>query len=225
MTSAPAGSGFAASLADSHAGLFAALAAHPFVRSLADGTLPEAALVAWAQQDRLFCLEEQRALMVLRSYEPAPELDSALARLVDDTEREPRQLAETLSSLGSEVINDPWPVCLGYTSFLLAAVHAGLLEGLVALYACERSYLDTWAAVLPSVPPGARWRHWVDNWTGDEFRAVVGTLGRCLDDLAGTPSKQMRARLGLVFGNAVRLDLAFWDMCWRQQGWPEGGQL
>jgi thiaminase len=220
MTITPTASGLAQRLADAQAAQLAELAAHPFVQALADGTLPEAALIAWAQQCRLFCLQERRALMVLRSYEPAGDLDGVLARLVDDTEREPRQLAETLAEMGSAVADDPWPACLGYSSYMVMSAHQGLLQGLTAVYACERSYLDTWTAVLPSVPDNARWRDWVDNWTSDGFRSLVGTLGGCLDDLAGEQSPQMLERLGVVFRDVQLWELAFWEMSWRQQGWP-----
>jgi thiaminase (transcriptional activator TenA) len=220
MTIASTATGLAARLASTNADLLAALSRHPYVRALADGTLSEEPLIAWAQQCRLFCLQERRALMVLRSYQPAEDLDGVLAQLVDDTEREPRQLAETLASLGSAVTTELWPACLGYSSYMVMSAHQGLLPGLTAVYACERSYLDTWTAVLPSVPVDARWRSWVDNWTSDEFRALVGTLGGYLDDLAGDVSSQMLTRLELIFRDVALWELAFWEMCWRQQGWP-----
>jgi len=36
-----------------------AMAGHPFVLGLADGTLPDGALQAWVQQDRIFVVEER----------------------------------------------------------------------------------------------------------------------------------------------------------------------
>jgi formylaminopyrimidine deformylase / aminopyrimidine aminohydrolase len=223
MTITPTATGLAARLASAQADLLADLARHPFVLALADGTLADPPLIAWAQQCRLFCLQERRALMVLRSYQPAADLDGVLAQLVDDTEREPRQLAETLAELGSPVAEDLWPACLGYSSYMVMSAHQGLLPGLTAVYACERSYLDTWTAVLPKVPADARWRDWVDNWTSDGFRALVGTLGGCLDDLAGEVSPQMQTRLEQVFRDVALWELAFWEMNWRQQGWPTSG--
>jgi thiaminase len=214
---------FAGVLVAANADLWAAMAGHPWVRALADGSMPDAALIAWAQQCRLFCIQEGRALMVLRSYDPAPELDQILAHLEDDTVREPKELAETITSLGAPVVDEAWPICLGYSSYIMASVRSGLLEGLTAIYACERAYLDTWTAVLPSVPPESRWHDWVENWTEDLFRQTVTGLGRCLDELAGTPSAEMQARLHIVFRNVARYEHAFWEMNWRQQGWPELG--
>src|SRR5215218_2031411 len=42
-----------------HRDLWMAMAGHPFVLGLADGTLPDGALQAWVQQDRIFVVEER----------------------------------------------------------------------------------------------------------------------------------------------------------------------
>lgn len=212
-------SGFTETLVEANGDLWAAMAGHPWVRGLATGTLPEPALVAWAQQCRLFCLLEGRALMTLRASAPPPELDRQLARLADDAEREPRQLAETLASLGAPVPDEEWPACLGYGSYVQSCCASGLLEGMAAVCSVERSYLDTWSAVLPSVPPDSRWRGWVENWTGSAFRELVGGLCASFDGLAGTPSEATAARLFTIFRNVAKWEIAFWEMCWSQEGW------
>ncbi|HEX4214104.1 MAG TPA: hypothetical protein VIA06_12375 [Candidatus Dormibacteraeota bacterium] len=213
-------SGYTETLVDGNRDLWAAMAGHPWVRGLAAGTLPEPALIAWAQQCRLFCLLEGRALMALRASAPPPELERLLARLGEDVEREPRQLAETLASLGAPVVDEEWPVCLGYGAYVQSCAASGLLEGMAAVCAVERSYLDTWSVVLPSVPPDSRWRGWVENWTGSGFRELVGDLCDRFDELAGTPSAPTSARLAPIFRNVVKWEVAFWEMCWRQEGWP-----
>jgi thiaminase len=49
----------------------------------------------------------------------------------------------------------------------------------------------------------------------------VDGLAECLDDLVGTPSSETQARLITVFRTVARFEHAFWEMNWRQQGWPE----
>jgi thiaminase (transcriptional activator TenA) len=212
-------SGYTDTLVDANRDLWATMADHPWVRGLAAGTLPEPALVAWAQQCRLFCLLEGRALMTIRASAPPPKLDALLARLADDAEREPRQLAETLASLGAPVADEEWPMCLGYGSYVQSSASSGLLEGMAAVCSVERSYLDTWSVVMPAVPAGSRWRSWVENWTGSAFRELVGGLCECFDELVGTPSEATAGRLAPIFRNVAKWEIAFWDMCWRQEGW------
>ena len=96
----------------------------------------------------------------------------------------------------------------------------GVLEGLTALYAAERAYLDTWTAVAGRSPADSAYHAWIQNWSGEPFRAFVGDLGRGLDELAGAPSPALAQRLGVLFARAARFELAFWEMCWSGQAWP-----
>jgi thiaminase len=207
-------------LVEANRAVWAAMAAHPFVLGLADGTLPADALRAWVQQDRVFVLEERRMLAALRSHGLPPELDRLLAGLDDGIVAEAELFARTAADHGFAAAAEPWPLCLGYTSYLRGAALDGVLEGLTALYAAERAYLDTWTAVAARSPAGSPYRGWIENWSGEPFRAVVADLGRHLDELAGTPSPALAGRLGTVFAQAARFELAFWEMCWTGQAWP-----
>jgi thiaminase/transcriptional activator TenA len=221
---------FSESLVAANKSTWDALASHPWVKALADGTLPEEALVAWAQQDRLYLMHEHQALLALRSkLFPFEELGSPLeskiekimASLGEDLIREPRQLGETLKSLGAPLVDEPWPITLGYGSFVITACQNGLHEGLAAAYASEKAYLDTWTAVLPSVEKDSKYYQWVNNWTQDAFRQVVDQMGECVDELAGpSPSENTARRMHSAFRGAARFELAFWEMSWKQQGWP-----
>src|SRR5271169_3526347 len=71
----------------------AAIWQHPWVRSFADGTLPDQAFINWVGQCGLFIGMERTTLLVLRSYVQPGELDELLARLVEDAASEPGQLA------------------------------------------------------------------------------------------------------------------------------------
>jgi thiaminase len=93
-------------------------------------------------------------------------------------------------------------------------------EGLTALYAAERAYLDTWTAVAELSPADSPYHAWIRNWSGQAFRAFVTALGRDLDELAGAPSPAQAQRLGVRFTRAARFELAFWEMCWSGQAWP-----
>jgi thiaminase (transcriptional activator TenA) len=211
---------FSDHLVEANRATWTAMAAHPFVLGLADGTLPDAALRAWVQQDRVFVLEERRVVAALRAHGPPAGLDGRLAGLDGTLVAEADAFARTAAARGFPPVAEAWPVCLGYISFLLCCAHDGVLEGLTALYAAERAYLDTWTAVAARSPAGSPYRDWIDNWTSQPFRAFVGALGRELDELAGSPSPAVAERLGSVFTGAVRFELAFWEMCWRGEGWP-----
>jgi thiaminase (transcriptional activator TenA) len=207
-------------LVQANRAVWAAMAGHPFVLGLADGTLPDAALQAWVQQDRVFVVEERRVVATLRAHGLPSGLDGLLADLDHSLVLEADTFAQTAGNRGFPADAEPWPVCLGYTCFLRCAAHDGVLEGLTALYAAERAYLDTWTAVAASSPDDSPYHRWIENWTGAPFRDFVGALGHDLDDLAGAPSPALAGRLGVLFTGAARFELAFWEMCWSGQAWP-----
>jgi thiaminase/transcriptional activator TenA len=212
--------GFTEQLVEANRDLWAAMAGHPFVLGLAEGTLPDGALQAWVQQDRVFVVEERRVVAALRAHGLPSRLDDLLADLDRSLVLEAEAFARTAAEHGFAAEVEPWPVCLGYTSYLLCAAHDGALEGLTALYAAERAYLDTWTAVAKLSPSDSAYHAWIRNWSGQPFRAFVGDLGRDLDQLAGAPSPALAERLGVLFTGAARFELAFWAMCWSGQAWP-----
>jgi thiaminase/transcriptional activator TenA len=212
--------GFTDHLVEDNRDLWAAMASHPFVLGLADGTLPGSALQAWVQQDRVFVVQERHVVAALRAHDLPSGLDDLLAGLDRSLVLEAEAFARTAAEHGFAPKVEPWPVCLGYTSYLRCAAYDGALEGLTALYAAERAYLDTWTAVAGRSPADSAYHAWIQNWSGEPFRAFVGDLGRGLDELAGAPSPALAHRLGVLFARAARFELAFWEMCWRVQAWP-----
>jgi thiaminase len=207
-------------LVEANRAVWAAMAGHPFVLGLAHGTLPGSALQAWVQQDRSFVVEERRVVAALRAHGLPSRLDDLLADLDRNLVLEVEAFTQTAADHGFAPDAEPWPICLGYTSYLRCAAYDGTLEGLTALYAAERAYLDTWTTVAKLSPTDSAYHAWIQNWSGEPFRAFVTTLGRDLDELAGTPSPALAGRLGVLFARAVRFELAFWEMCWSGQAWP-----
>jgi thiaminase len=211
---------FTDQLIEANRDLWAAMAAHPFVLGLAHGTLPDGALQAWVQQDRIFVVEERRVVAALRAHGLPSRLDDLLADLDRSLVLEADAFTRTAADHGVAPEAEPWPLCLGYTSYLRCAASDGALDGLTALYAAERAYLDTWTAVAERSPADSAYHAWIQNWSGEAFRAFVTALGRNLYELAAAPSPALAHRLGVIFTRAARFELAFWEMCWSGQAWP-----
>ena len=148
----------------------------PFVLGLADGTLPDGALQAWVQQDRIFVVEERR-VAALRAHGLPSRLDGLLADLDRSLVLEADAFTQTATDQGFALEVEPWPVRVGYTSYLRCAAYDGVLEGLTALYAAERAYLDTWTAVADRSPADSAYHAWIQNWSGEAFRAFVASAG------------------------------------------------
>src|ERR687898_1070765 len=105
-------------LVESNRAVWAAMAGHPFVLGLAGGTLPDSALQAWVQQDRVFVVEERRVVATLRAHGLPSRLDDLLADLDRSLVLEADAFTQTAAEHDVAADAEPWPVCLGYTSYL-----------------------------------------------------------------------------------------------------------
>jgi thiaminase len=208
------------SLFMAHADIWSALHTNQYVRNLADGTLADEVLITWAQQCRLFCVWEVRATEVLLSYDLPKPLRRMLLQLAEENGAAPAELDGVLTSMGAQATNDAWPICLGYGTYLMYCARESLLEGLFAMYACNRACLDSSTAIQSSIPTSSRLYDWVQEWSGDEFRSGVEGLGSYVRTLAAKFSPAAQGRLEDILVTVARYELAFWDMCMRQEGWP-----
>ena len=219
-------------MAGAQAGIFAALVdsagddwrhyvEHPFVRRLADGTLPEAAFRHYLVQDYLFLIQFARAY--------------GLAAFKADSLAEIRAASEGLKAL-VEVEMDlhraycaDWGIddasleaveadgaTLAYTAYVLERGLAGdLLDLRVALAPCVIGYGEIGArlAADPATRTGGNpYGPWIAMYAGDEYQALAQAEARALDALAARRGGQARlAGLSATFRAATRLEAAFWQ--------------
>jgi thiaminase len=201
-----------------------AIRTHQWMRAASAGSLTDTALVTWARQTRFLCHWELRVLGVLHSY-GLPRADALLAHLESDTREGIAWLEGLLSALGQEPAgeSDAWPLCVGYSAYLLSCSRDGLIEGVAVMHASELTYLRTCEWIHPTLPEGSRLRSWFSGWSDEGFRSDVAGLGACLDRLVGTPTADMRDHLTPLLRYVARFELAFWEMCWKEQSWPATG--
>lgn len=192
-------------------GLWATLAAHPFVVAVRDGTLPAAAFDRWLVADHVFVVGYRRFLaqvVAAAPDEPARDLlAGSLAALQGELDLFRSQAAARGLDLGAE----PGLVALGYTGWL----HASLLEGfpvaLTVLYGVERAYFDAWRAVRDQANRDGPYWPFVDRWSSEEFGGWVDALAVLLDRVTPEgPTGEQRT----VFRRVARFELAFWDEVW-----------
>ncbi|TLP66470.1 TenA family protein [Microbispora triticiradicis] len=181
--------------------------AHPTVRGIAAGDLPEPVFRSWLEQDYLFLLDYVRVFSRLAWQAP----DGHLGDLVDlahATWHEELDLHRSLAAgFGADLDGAvKGPACAAYTSFLLEAA-AGYGEGLAALYPCMWGY-STLGRLLAEEPPAEpRYRAWVDTYADPGFAALAARIGEMIDEAAPDP-----ARARELFVRGMEHELAFWDV-------------
>jgi thiaminase/transcriptional activator TenA len=189
-----------------NADLAAAALTHPFVRALADGSLPRASFAGYVAQDAFFLEAFARgyALGVVHSRDRV-----ALETFADLLAgvREELRLHDTYAARwGIDLAAvEPAPATLAYTDFLVAtAATGGLGVTCAAMTPCMRLY-----AYLGRSLSGAAaetYAEWVTTYADPGFEELAATLERLLDTHARDTPQLRRA-----YRRAMSLEVAFFD--------------
>ena len=205
--------------------VYAAIMAHPFVRGLTDGSLPEDAFARYVVQDALY----------LRDYARALALCGVRAGDVDDLRMFCRHAAEAIDverelhdrlmgELGLDpeaaAAAEPSPTCLGYTSFLLQACAVRERhEAVAAVLPCYWIYWEVGKALLAAGSPDPRYAAWIAAYGGEEFAAAArGAIAACGRALEGIGEERLASARRHAL-TAARYEWMFWDAAWRGEAW------
>ncbi len=195
--------------------------AHPFVRGIADGSLPEARFRAYVRQDHVFLIDYGRLLALAAAR--APRLAwmrrlSGLAQSVLDTEMDlHRELAASWGVTPAELEAErPAPATAAYCDFLLRTAALGdFAELAAALLPCMWGYAEL-GERLAAGPrsPHAGYAAWIDVYAGEEFAALAAWCRDLVDEVAGEVAGAGLERMHAAFRASSEHELAFWDAAW-----------
>jgi len=206
--------------------VYAAILAHPFLRGLTDGSLPEEAFRHYVVQDAHYLRDYARALAVCGAR--APDEDAVVMfceHAAGAVEVERALHASFLADWGldrSAVDAQPaGPTTLAYTSYLLATCHAGSWpEAVGAVLPCYWIYARVGEALLERGSPDPLFQRWIDTYGGEEFAGIVQAVLGVADRLGEGLSAAEEERVARHFRATSRYEWMFWDAGWRREGWP-----
>jgi thiaminase (transcriptional activator TenA) len=220
---------FSAELRDAAAPVWDAQLAHPFVRGIGDGTLPEDRFRFYVRQDYLFLIDYGRLLALAAAR--APRLEwmrrfAALAGSVLETEMDlHRQFAArwgiTTEQLESERTA---PATDAYCDYLLRTASLGDFAELVAaLLPCMWSYAEIGAHLGGSPHDG--YAEWIAAYASEEFAQLAAWCRELTDAAAAGVAGPGRRRMHDAFRVSSEHELAFWDQAWSGTSAPSSGTV
>jgi len=192
-----------------HGDTAATALAHPFVRGIADGSLPQPLFRAYVAQDAFFldCYARAYALALARSPDTATVL--AFAGLIAGVRDELTQHATYALPWGVDPVGvAPGKATRAYTDFLLATAATGPL-GLVcaAMAPCMRLYAHLGQTLArEGATLGNPYEQWISTYAGDEFEALAQQLETLLDDHSTDAAAER-----VAYARAMDLEMAFFD--------------
>ena len=207
--------------------LWKTIHAHPFVRGIGDGTLPEERFRFYMCQDYLFLIAYSRVVALAAAKAPGREM----ARFADllnatlNTEMDLHRGFAAKFGISGDALEAtrPAPACRAYADFLLGVAGSGTFgEIAAAMLPCQWDYaLIGRELAARGAPEGAPlYAEWIEMYASAEFARLAEWLREILDAAAGAAGAAERARMRAHFLDGTRYEYLFWEMSWKMEEWP-----
>lgn len=222
----PEGS-FRRELRREHGPLFEAIAEHPFVRGVGDGTLAKECFAYFLSQDVLYLDEFAKVLAAGARLADGPETRQLFLEHAANVRNVEQRLHETLLPLlgvDAEAVRaeEPKPGTLAYTSHLHQAANGPLPLLVAAVLPCYWVYAEVGEMLLDREPAEPVYRTWVESYASPEFAEGVRAQLALVDRLARDAGESLRAAMHRAFRRSLRYEWMFWDQAYRLADWPVG---
>ena len=191
-----------------HTAAWQAATVHPFLAGVRDGSLPEHSVDRWLAQDYLFARALVRAQSRIAATAPSPTSASSRAAWSPPL-GSLGWFEEMAAGRGLALDAAMHPATRAYCDFLLALTYSSYPTQITAIWALERTYLESWDSARPGAQP---YRDFVNRWTTDGFRSYVGDLQSSVDrQLEASVGEQAREAEHAFFW-VTHYERGFWDM-------------
>ncbi|MGJ9381942.1 thiaminase II [Salipaludibacillus sp. CF4.18] len=198
---------------------------HPFIKGLADGTLPIESFKYYVLQDsyylshfaRIQCAggakaedfytTSRMAIHAQGSYEAEMALHEKFSKMLNISAEEFENFM-------------PAPSAYAYTSHLYRVAYNGNLGEIIsALLPCYWVYLEIGDLLQGATPKEEVYQEWIAAYGGDWFRDLVNEQIDRLDEIAEKVTEKDRNRMEEHFLISSHYEYAFWDMAYNREDW------
>ena len=203
-----------------------AILEQPFLRELADGSLPTASFQHYIVQDSLYLAEYARVLAIAAARSPstAGRLEfSHGARVAVEVENALHQSFFARFNVTPNMVtkSEPSPVCLGYTSYLASLGATRSYEELVAgILPCFSVYWEVGCQIRPMAISPNPYDAWINTYADPAFGDATDRVRILVDEAASGASSATRVAMAKAFRTATRYEWMFWDSAYSQAVWP-----
>lgn len=206
-----------------------ALHVHPFIRELATGALDPDRFRFYCEQDLFFlpALARSVAIGIAHSHRDAEmrafaeEVAVVVGREVENQQELLRRVVE-LGAADRGGHHAAAPATVAYSGFLVStAGRGGPPELMAALLPCTWSYADIAVALRAEIAEHPVYAQWVRFFASTDYVELIASRREALDRLADRLGETRRRRLSEIFTMSARLELAFWEMAYRLEQWPD----
>jgi thiaminase (transcriptional activator TenA) len=207
------------------ADMWAKIHDHPFLREMADGTLPTSKFAFYVGQNLLFLpeLAKAAAIGVAKATDEVTMRDFSeiVGNIMNLEIPKNRELLGEVAPDGPAQLTMA-PANLAYTRHLITVAYEGGAANILASFTpCSWSYGELGRAYAPKRPiDQPAYDRWFEFFSGAEYWETLEAGKSRLDRLCADLGEAEMRRVSDIFHVSTQLEYLFWDMAYTMQDWP-----
>lgn len=199
---------------------------HPFLRELANGTLPIDKFQFYLLQDNQYLEAFVDLHKALAKKMPTPEMAEPLIAVLQpgDNELDNRQaIVDEVQVTDEQVKNTPLaPVATAYIDHMYyQSYFVNPSAGVASLLPCYWSYAECFKKMAESGPRTTKtYQAFIDLYASESFQTGSANLVKLVDKLAEQADEHTRQQMQHAFNLSSDYELMYWQMSYDRQQWP-----
>jgi len=204
---------FTESLWESIQNIYLDLLRNPFVKHLAEGTLPHKCFAHYLSQDILYIRDDSKALENLSKRAENPSEQSFFMSLANDGIAIEQELHNHfLKAFDVKKAKLKSPVIKEYTHFLIEhSQNSSYKIAATALLPCFWVYNSVGKYILEHAAENNAYQKWIDTYRGGEYEAFTKSFIQIVENLSNSADVNEKKLMQEAFIQAAKFELKFFE--------------
>ena len=197
---------------------------HPFVKGIADGTLPLDRFRFYVMQDAYYLTHFAKVQAIGAVKAPDLATTRSFAHHAEQTCAAEMALHESFMEL-LEVTKEDWdafepsPSAYAYVSHMYRSSEGNLADVLAAILPCYWLYYEIGENLKNAEPEHPIYKRWIETYGSEWFGELVEEQISRMDNLAEGLPEQRRKELKERFRRSSYYEWNFWEQAWKKETW------
>lgn len=199
-------------------GIYADIISHPFLKELAQGTLPAEKFEKYIAQDELYLGNYGRQMFSFAELIEDPEQKEMFRSFAKDGLEGEKAMHELMMTrFNVDTTAKPSSVTSGYNAHTEEAILTGCKEiAFASLLPCIWVYNEVGKHLKSiAVIEGNPYAEWIDEYGNEEFSAAVDEVLALIDEYAAAADEKIRTEMTRQYCDGVKYEYEFWDYAYR----------
>lgn len=201
--------------------IYQAILSHPFIKNLAEGTLPAECFLYYLRQDSLYLRQYFRVLSHIASRLKNIDFADAFIRFAADGVTVEKALHQLFLKGNQPTEEDMAPGCTLYTSILLSQALNPVEVEAASILPCFWIYQKVGEHIVATSHGVGNnpYEAWIKTYADPSFAESTRRAIEICDHLAEEASPEIRKEMTRIFHQCARMEWIFWDNAWNLEKW------